>query len=127
VAGAGVSRAGVASHTVGRIEAGTTWPDLFVVGRLTHVLGMHLTVAGSGWVEAVPGQRNPAPTGQNLPAAVSNPPLELGLDRGQAITSAHVVEALLHHTPAVRREVERLAHQRHNPTPTMTTRTGTRL
>ena len=119
-------RAGVAAHTVGRVEAGQTWPDLAVIARLAHVLGLTLSIDGSGWAEALPTQRTP-PAAEQAAAAPAEP-LELGLGRSDAVTSAHVIEAVLHHSPAVRREVDRLARRRNDPRPQPTLRrTGTRL
>ena len=117
-------RAGVAAHTVGRIESGQTWPDLGVFARLAHVLGMELGLVGSGWVEA--GPATTAPAAPPTPVKESAPPLELGLGRSDSVTSAHVIEAVLHHSPSVRREVERLSRAR-QPAPRMTRHTGTRL
>ena len=120
-------RAGVAAHTVGRIEAGQSWPDLGVVARLAHVLGLTLSIDSSGWTEALPAQRTP-PSAEHTGGGLAGGPLELGLGRGDSVTSAHVIEAVLHHAPAVRREVERLTRRRADPPPQpATSRTGTRL
>ena len=120
-------RAGVAAHTVGRLDAGQTWPDLAVVARLAHVLGLTLSIDGSGWAEALPAQRTPPGT-ERVAADPAAEPLQLGLGRSDAVTSAHVIEAVLHHSSAVRREVERLTRRRNDPRPQPTTRrTGTRL
>lgn len=103
-------RAGVSAHTVGRIEAGQTWPDLAVVLRLAHVMGVQLRIdAGSGWAEVIPAQRQPADA---APELAGRPPLQVGLAPSDAVTSAHVIEALLHHAPRLRAQVEQLTHQR---------------
>ncbi|MGZ6833872.1 MAG: hypothetical protein ACXVGN_12070, partial [Mycobacteriaceae bacterium] len=80
-------------------------------------------LTGSSWVEASGAQ--PAPT-LAPPIPPQAAPLELGLGRSDSVTSAHVIEAVLHHSPAVRREVERLSRAR-TPGPRMTSNTGTRL
>lgn len=71
-------RAGVAAHTVGRIEAGQSWPDLGLVARLAHVLGPTLTIDSSGWAETLPTQRTP-PAAEHTSEGLAGGPLALGL------------------------------------------------
>jgi hypothetical protein len=103
----------VSAHTVGRIEAGQTWPDLAVVLRLAHVMGVQMRIdAGSGWAEVIPSPRQPADAAPEAVGTTARPPLQVGLNPSDAVTSAHVIEALLHHSPRLRAQVEQLTHQR---------------
>ena len=45
-------------------------------------------------------------------APLASPPLNVGLTPGDGVTSAHVIEAMLAHSPRLHHDVLRLEHQR---------------
>jgi transcriptional regulator with XRE-family HTH domain len=123
------AEAGVGQHTVGRIEAGRTWPDLATVARLAHTLGLEIIVTAAG--EFAPrspvGATVPEQPSVRPPTARPSLPLDLGLTPGDGVTSAHVVEALLALSPRLRQDVERLMHRRRAGGNRLVARSGTRL
>jgi transcriptional regulator with XRE-family HTH domain len=102
-------RSGVGQHTVGRIEAGRTWPDLATTARLAHALDVHLTLgAGSTATTDVPVAVSAAAvTGGPAAAGV---PVRLPLPRGAS--GAQVIDALLAHDPRLAAEVNALVTRR---------------
>ncbi len=91
------ARADLAPHTVGRIEAGQTWPDLATLARLADVLDLELRL-----LPAHPATRD---TSTDAPLVVDVP----GVDEP---TAAQVIEALLHNNPRIAGNVETLRRRR---------------
>lgn len=94
-------RAGLAPHTVGRIEAGQTWPDLATIALLADALDLELALV---------------PT---RPAAVTahdgrpvDEPLRLELSGVDEPTAAHVIEAILNASPRIAGSVDTLRRKR---------------
>lgn len=100
-------RASIGQHTIGRIEAGTAWPDLATIARLAKVLNLEVTVALPG-VTARPAPA-PEPVVRGAPLAG---PLDVDLSGLAEPTAAHVIEAILHNSPRMRGQVEDLRRQR---------------
>ncbi|WP_147062314.1 helix-turn-helix transcriptional regulator [Terrabacter aerolatus] len=100
-------QSGVGQHTIGRIEAGRTWPDLATVARLAQVLGMAVTMgsAGTGPV----GDAVPAAPGTPAAAGVAGGPLRLG---GAGVSAAQAIDLLFAHDPRLASEVAALAQTR---------------
>lgn len=99
--------AAIGKHTIGRIEAGTAWPDLATVARLAKVLNLDVTLAPPG----ITGR--PAPAAEpSLPQAPLAGPLDVDLSGLAEPTAAHVIEATLHNSPRMRRQVEDLRRRR---------------
>lgn len=92
-------RAGLTPHTVGRIEAGQTWPDLTTIARLADTLGLELALI-------------PAVTTRG--ATPVDEPLALDLTGVDEPTAAHVIEAILHSSPRIAANVDTLRRKRRN-------------
>ena len=75
--------------------------------------------ARPGLPASVPAAQSPSP------ATWQEPPLEVGLTPGDAVTSALVIEALLSTSPRLRQDAERLLHQRRTGGHRTSARTGT--
>lgn len=93
-------RAELTPHTVGRIEAGQTWPDLTTIARLADALGLELAL--------VPAR--PAVTTRG--ATPVDEPLALDLAGVDEPTAAHVIEAILHSSPRIAANVTTLQRKR---------------
>ena len=105
-------QSGVGQHTIGRIEAGRTWPDLVTVARLTHALGMSLTMAEAGAAGAGPGAgEDPSVGGSPVgaPWPSNSGPLRLG---SAGVTAAQAIDLLFAHDPRLAAEVSALAQSR---------------
>ena len=93
-------RAELTPHTVGRIEAGQTWPDLATIARLANALGLELALL---------------PARPTAAGSSSNQPLVVDVAEVDEPTAAQVIEALLHNSARVAGEVKRLQSQRPRP------------
>jgi transcriptional regulator with XRE-family HTH domain len=123
-------RARVDQHTVGRIEAGTVWPDLATVERLANAMNLELALVTKGSTPAggrparAPEPEQPLPPGpiptRSQPAAArvhteslsESQPLSVGLGADAEPTAAAVIEAILANSPRTAHEVERLRGER---------------
>ena len=94
-------RAELTPHTVGRIEAGQTWPDLATIARLADALDLELAL--------VPASRARGATGGATPPAQ---PLALDVADVDEPTAAHVIEAILHSSPRIAANVDSLRRKR---------------
>jgi transcriptional regulator with XRE-family HTH domain len=94
-------RAELAPHTVGRIEAGQTWPDVATIARLADALNLELAL-----VPATPAGRQ---SGCSRPR---DEPLALDLGGVDEPTAAHVIEAILHSSPRIAANVDTLRRKR---------------
>lgn len=90
------SRADLAPHTVGRIEAGQTWPDLATTTRLADALGLELTLL-------------PARTPDH---AAGDQPLAVNLTGVDQPSAAQIIEAILHNNPRIAGNVDTLRRRR---------------
>lgn len=93
-------RAELAPHTVGRIEAGQTWPDLATIARLADALNLELALVPT----------RPAVTTSG--ATPADEPLALDLAGVDEPTAAHVIEAILHSSPRIAANVDTLRRKR---------------
>lgn len=94
-------RAELTPHTVGRIEAGQTWPDLATIARLADALDLEIAL--------VPASKARGATAGGTPAVE---PLALDLAGVDEPTAAHVIEAILNSSPRIAANVDSLRRKR---------------
>jgi len=97
-------RAELAPHTVGRIEAGQTWPDVATIARLADALDLELALVPS----------SPA-RGATVGPMPANEPLAPDLAGVDEPTAAHIIEAILNSSPRIAANVDTLRRRRSRP------------
>jgi hypothetical protein len=94
----------VAPHTLGRIYAGRSWPDLATMSKVAAPLGLRLSFDPPRTrTDTLPPPGIPAgQTNDTAAQQLADAPLDVDVAGVGKVRSAHVIEAILHNSPRVR-------------------------